>query len=90
MESTITDALSIISAVIIIQLISASAGGAIVGAGDVLTLLMSSFTYAIVLGVIFAALWIAAIVRFSVSSYAYIISAVVEGSMGPLCQELLS
>lgn len=70
-ESTLTDALSIIIAVIVIQLILAKGAP---DASAVLSLLLSSFTFALMLGVLFAALWIAAIIRFRISDYAYILT----------------
>jgi len=70
-ESTLTDALSIIIAIIVIQLILAKGAP---DASTVLSLLLSSFTFALMLGVLFAALWIAAIIRFRISDYAYILT----------------
>lgn len=70
-ESTITDALCIIVAVIAIQLIISNESPSI---GTVANLLFSSFSVAIVLGVISAVIWIFAIQRKDVSKYAYMLT----------------
>lgn len=71
LESTITDALCIIVAVIVIQLIHSNQAPE---AGAVVNLLLSSFLLAAVFGIISAILWIFAMHKFYVSKYAYMIT----------------
>lgn len=69
-ESTLTDALVIITAVILIQLMTAGAAPA---AGTVAGLFLSSFTIAIVLGLIAAFIWIFLMNRFAMHLYTYML-----------------
>jgi cell volume regulation protein A len=69
-ESTMTDALCIITAVIIAQLIAANV---VPTAGAVVNLLLSQFTIAILLGIVGAAIWVAIIDRFALHNYAYML-----------------
>ncbi len=69
-ESTMTDALCIISAMVVVQLISANRAPA---AGVVIGLLLSSFTTAIVVGIVAALAWIFAAERFSLKKYSYML-----------------
>lgn len=69
-ESTMTDALCIISAMVVVQLITAGqapAPGAVVG------ILIASFTTAIIVGVVAAFCWITAVARFSLEKYSYLL-----------------
>ncbi len=70
-ESTITDALCIITAGIVIQLIVAHQTPE---AGAVVNLLLSSFTIALLLGVVCAAAWITLMKKFSTVKYAYMLT----------------
>ncbi|MEM4359847.1 MAG: cation:proton antiporter [Candidatus Bilamarchaeaceae archaeon] len=70
-ESTITDALCIITAGIMIQLIVAHQTPE---AGTVVNLLLSSFTIALLMGVVCAASWIALMKKFSTVKYAYMLT----------------
>ncbi|MEM2949255.1 MAG: cation:proton antiporter, partial [Candidatus Bilamarchaeaceae archaeon] len=70
-ESTITDALCIITAGIVIQLIAAHQAPE---AGTVVNLLLSSFTIALLMGVVCAASWIALMKKFSTVKYAYMLT----------------
>ncbi len=69
-ESTLTDALVIITAVILIQLMTA---GSTPAAGTVAGLFLSSFTIAIVLGLIAAFIWIFMMNRFEMHLYTYML-----------------
>jgi cell volume regulation protein A len=69
-ESTMTDALVIITAVILIQLMTA---GSTPAAGTVAGLFLSSFTIAIVLGLIAAFVWIFIMNRFELHLYTYML-----------------
>ncbi len=69
-ESTLTDALVIITAVILIQLMTA---GSTPEAGTVAGLFLSSFTIAIVLGIVAAFIWIFMMNRFSMHLYTYML-----------------
>lgn len=70
-ESTLTDALCIIVAVIVIQLLLTNITPQ---AGAVVNVLLSSFSIAALLGVVCAFLWITAIYRFSLSKYSYMLT----------------
>lgn len=69
-ESTLTDALVIITAVMLIQLLTA---GSTPAAGTVAGLFLSSFTIAIVLGIIAALIWIFMMNRFAMHLYTYML-----------------
>jgi cell volume regulation protein A len=69
-ESTMTDALVIITAVILIQLLTA---GSTPAAGTVAGLFLSSFTIAIVLGIVAAFIWIFMMNRFEMHLYTYML-----------------
>lgn len=69
-ESTMTDALVIITAVILIQLITA---GSTPEAGIVAGLFLSSFTIAIALGIVAAFIWIFLMNRFEMHLYTYML-----------------
>ncbi len=69
-ESTMTDALCIISAMVVVQLITANQAPA---PGTVVGMLLSSFTTAVVVGVIAALCWIVAAERFSLKKYSYML-----------------
>ncbi len=69
-ESTMTDALVIVSAVIIIQLLAAKAAPE---AGTVASLFLSSFTIAIAIGIGAALLWIFLMNRFELHLYSYML-----------------
>lgn len=69
-ESTMTDALCIISAMVVVQLITAQQA---IAAGTVIGLLLSSFTTAILIGVVGAGLWIFIVDRFAIEKYSYML-----------------
>jgi cell volume regulation protein A len=71
LESTITDALSIIVAVIAIQLILSNQAPT---AGAIANLLLSSFSVALLTGAACAAAWIYAMGKFSAPKYAYMLT----------------
>lgn len=71
LESTITDALCIIVAVITIQVILSNSTPEI---SIIINMLLSSFSIAIIFGVISAAVWIIAIDRTSLAKYAYMLT----------------
>jgi cell volume regulation protein A len=84
-ESTMTDALCIISAMVVVQLISANRAPA---AGVVIGLLLSSFTTAIVVGMIAALAWIFAAERFSLKKYSYMLLIAVVFVAFTLAEEI--
>ncbi len=69
-ESTTTDALVIITAVILIQLLTS---GVALEAGEIAGLFLSSFTIAISLGVLAALLWIFLMNKFELHLYSYML-----------------
>ena len=69
-ESTMTDALCIISAMVVVHLITANMTPA---AGTVIGLLISSFTTAILIGAVAAISWILAAEKFSLKKYSYML-----------------
>lgn len=69
-ESTLTDALCIITAVIIVEIII---GGSAPELGSAASLLLSQFTIAIMLGIVAAGIWIMIIDRFALHNYAYML-----------------
>jgi len=69
-ESTMTDALVIVTAVIILQMISAGVGMDI---SAIANLFLASFTIAIVLGIVAALLWISLMNRFELHLYSYML-----------------
>ncbi len=85
LESTLTDALCIVTALILVRLIIA---GQAPEAGAVLNLFLSQMSIAIVLGLLGACIWIAIVERFVLHSYAYmlmmalvfIVYAITEGA----------
>ncbi len=70
-ESTLTDALVIITAVILIQIITQVEGDLTIG--NVAGLFLSSFSNAILLGILGAVVWIVLITRFSMENYSYML-----------------
>lgn len=69
-ESTLTDALVIITAVVLIGLITA---GTVPSVGSLIGLFLSSFTIAITLGIIAALIWIFLMNRFEMHLYSYML-----------------
>ncbi|MFH1685279.1 MAG: cation:proton antiporter, partial [Candidatus Micrarchaeota archaeon] len=69
-ESTLTDALVIITAVVLIGLITA---GTVPSVGSLVGLFLSSFTIAITLGIIAAFIWIFLMNRFEMHLYSYML-----------------
>jgi len=69
-ESTLTDALVIITAVVLIGLITAGAAPSV---GSLVGLFLSSFTIAITLGIIAALVWIFLMNRFEMHLYSYML-----------------
>jgi cell volume regulation protein A len=69
-ESTMTDALCIITAIILVQLITANQAPE---AGTVVGLLLSSFTTAILMGVLGAGLWMFVLGKFRIERYSYML-----------------
>ncbi|VVC03818.1 K(+)/H(+) antiporter NhaP2 [Candidatus Bilamarchaeum dharawalense] len=70
-ESTITDALCIIVAVLVIQLIVTNQA---LEPGVIVNLLLSSFSLAVLVGCICAIAWVFLIQKFSVTKYAYMLT----------------
>ena len=70
-ESTLTDALVIITAVIIIQLITEVAGNFTIG--TIAGLFLSSFSNAIVLGILAGMIWIIFSNKFEMANYSYML-----------------
>lgn len=84
-ESTTTDALVIITAVILIQLMTAGSAPA---AGTVAGLFLSSFTIAIVLGLIAAFIWIFMMNRFEMHLYTYMLMLAVLFGLFAITEEV--
>lgn len=70
-ESTITDALCIITAMILLNLIMANQTPE---AGEVVSILLSSFSIAILLGILSALAWVLLAGRFRMKKYAYMLT----------------
>jgi cell volume regulation protein A len=70
-ESTLTDAICIITTVVIVQILTAQQAP---GAGAVIGLLLSSFSTAIILGAVTAVAWIGFLGRFTIDKYAYMLT----------------
>jgi cell volume regulation protein A len=71
LESTITDALCILVAVTVMQVILSNQPPAL---GMVANLILSSFSVALLIGLVCAALWIFTMGRFTLSGYAYMLT----------------
>lgn len=70
-ESTLTDALCIIIAVLVIQL---AITNQVLGIGTIVNLLLSSFSLAILIGCVSAVVWISLVRKFLVTKYTYMLT----------------
>jgi cell volume regulation protein A len=85
LESTLTDALCILTAVLVIQLISANQ---VPDAQTVIHLLLSEFTVAILLGLVSAAAWLFVIERYALERYAYMLTLALVFSLFAVTETL--
>ncbi len=84
-ESTLTDALCIIVAVITLQLIIANVPPDLI---SVASLLFSAFSVALIVGTVCAVLWIALVTRFAMSKYSYMLTMALVFGMYAVAEAL--